>query len=176
MRGAASGITVLRRMRNSSHYFCLFAILTLGACSVTEDVRDNPLDPKYGSTGSGTAAAKPDLVISAFNTAGSYTSNTPYNFSVTVKNQGSAAAGSFTVAVWTGASSSSLNYALAYTTSFAGKVIVNSLAAGASTTVTISFTPIFTAHGLIGAYADTTETVSEGSEANNYKLNNVVIN
>lgn len=140
-------------------------------CSVTEDERSNPRDPKYNAGGD-----KSDLVISTFNTADSYTSNQPYSLQVTVKNQGASAAGSFTIAIFTGSNTSSLNYALGYSTSFAGKTIVNSLPANTSVTVSISFTPVFTAHGLIGAYADMTETVAESNEANNYKINNVIIN
>jgi len=142
------------------------------ACSVAEDDRTNTNDPKYGSSGSSSGV---DLAIATFNTSATYNDNQQYSLSVTVSNSGKTAAGSFTVAIYTGASTTSLNYALAYSSSFAGKTIVSSLAAGASTTVAISLTPLFTFHGLIGAYADTTETVTETNETNNYKINNVII-
>lgn len=168
-------------MRNSIRYFGLAAILILSACSVTDDTRDNPLDPKYGSTGSGTgtttaATNKADLVISTFTTAASYTNNTTYSFSVTVKNQGTVAASSFIVGVTTDFSSSGLNWAFPYQGSFAGRTTVASLAAGASTTVSVSFKPLFTSHSLIGAYADTAELISESNENNNHQINIVTIN
>lgn len=145
--------------------------LSLGACSVGEDERNNPNDPKYNANSN-----MPDLIISVFSPAGSYTNNVAYNIPVTVKNQGKTISGGFTVAIDTDFTSSVLNFASAYTSSFAGKAIVNSLDAEASTTVTISFTPRFTSHGLIGTYVDTTETVAESNEKNNYRIVNVIIN
>ena len=145
--------------------------MSLFACSVSEDERNNPNDPKYNAGGDG-----PDLVISAFSPAAAYTNNVTYSIPVTVKNQGRSAAGGFTVAIDTDSSSNTLNYALRFTSTFAGKTIVSSLAAGASTTVSISFKPLFTAHGVIGTYVDTTETVAESNENNNYRIVNVTIN
>lgn len=138
---------------------------------MSEDERNNPNDPKYNAGGDA-----PDLLISAFNPAASYTNNVTYNIPVTVKNQGRSAAGGFTVAIDTDYSSNTLNYALRFTSTFAGKTVVGSLAPGASTTVTISFKPLFTAHGVIGTYVDTTETVAEYNENNNYRIVNVTIN
>jgi subtilase family serine protease len=169
----------LGRIAPMPKFFLTLAALLIfvgSACSVSEDVRSNRNDPKYGGTGSSGAGTKPDLIVSAFTTAGSYTSSQAYNLQVTVKNQGNVATGDFTVGIFTGSSSVFLDYALAYSTTFAGKTIVPSLAIGASTTVTISFTPLFASHGLIGAYVDTTETVGESNESNNYKINNVIIN
>ncbi len=150
-------------------------MLTLVACSVSEDARNNPKDPKYGSTGSGGSANGADLIISSFNPNTTYTNNVTYNFAVTVKNQGNVNAGSFTVAVETQSSVSFVGNAFFYTDSFAGKTIVTSLAAGASTSLTVSYKPVFPSDGIIAAYADINEVISETNETNNYKYSNVLI-
>jgi subtilase family serine protease len=151
--------------------FVILVAFTAVQCSINEDPRDNPKDPKSVVTQNSA-----DLVISAFNTAASYTNNVTYNFTVTVTNQGAGAAGFFYVAVNTGSSSGSLDNYGGYSYVFAGRTGVDSLAAGAATTVTVSFKPVFTSMSLIGAFADSEQTVTEKNENNNHKINNVTIN
>jgi hypothetical protein len=118
-----------------------------------------------------TAPSKPDLTVSTVSGPASITrGSTKYTFSATVKNLGTAGSAATKLGFYL-STSSSVSTTTSKTNYLAGSVSVGALAAGGSTTVTLSAavptSALAAGSYYIGAYVDNGSTVAESSETNN---------
>ena len=143
---------------------------TSGSRAFTVQAQDANLSTANASLSITINAARPDLVVTALSGPTSGTKGTKITITATVRNQGQASATSSTLSFYL-----SVDGTITTSDIKLGDKGINSLSAGSSQNVNVSYTiPSTTATGtyFIGAIADRASVVAETNEGNNARTGN----
>ncbi|GAB4034991.1 putative Ig domain-containing protein [Spirosoma gilvum] len=152
----------------------LIKVTDTGAGAVVSTIATAPANTSFRGVAMAPVTPQPDLTI-ALTAPASATLNQPFNYSLIVSNQGFAdAAGitaQFTLPLSASATYNSAIGANGFTASQSGDLVTfsgGSLAAGSSTTLTVTITPTVSGNLTSGtALVDPTHSITESNETNN---------